>query len=1067
MPTKLLKLSAVVIAVFLGSFFLTQAATCTGTYFGGTGVCYPNIFTQGALLVGGGGANPIATTSVASNGQVLQFNGTTWTPVATSSLGIVSGGPSYLTNSSSNTFLNTGTYLQAPALNATSSAATSSIANLDGTLAASAQSGSDVGAQTNAAYGNLLTTGGAVTERNGVQSQPTQIAFGTNNKLALLVCGSGGGASNNSNGGSTLLYTGTTGTSTSFNTNNYIQGGATGIVNCDLQGTNGTTARITDGVYFGGGNGAFGGFLQNSNVSGFGTGVALRPSTSFNSIINSAIHFNGRNVSEPDTSGANCENMRILNSVIADSNNAAGGVSDLKGLYVQESGNCQWNTALTSFDDNQVFLDQFGGTSNQFNEIGNHSENPNGHVYPMIVTNSGASALTTSIVASDFMNDTVAGQQDVIEAAGTVNLIAATFDANNNVTGRVNYLVNALASSTQITAVGLQCRGANKSSWLYKDVPCGPLVIGSDYGEPSLFVASTTSATPGFVGIATGTPSTALSVAGTIYSGSGGFKFPDGTVQTTAASAAINYLTNSGTNIYLNTGTTLSAPLLIATSTATSTLANQDGVLTVTAFPGADLGLKESAAYTALPAQGGTLKIPAGYFTMSTQFNASTSAKTVSILCDPGGGTFITWTGSATSTIINTGQGTGSDGQSISNCKFTGTATSTGQVAIQLGGSNGNKNFSLIGDEITNFQLAIGTEANTYLETFQNDFVHGNGKAFSYQSSSNAGENIRFLGGTWADCTLAVGNAASNCIDFSTFGAADVYFSGVSFDDAQVHIGAGTRNVTFSGGHFENPWADTEPAYTPLVIDTSAVTNVTIDSVNFTNGANTQRPAQDISNGGQLTVVAATTEDYGSGSKGVADFVTNTGNGWTKIYSITKQDSAYATLYNSTGGTGTLQYASDDSGNVGIGGTPSFLFHLMQNTGNGGTTTEEIQNTTGNPSVGDNSAARLVFGLSGTPGNTSVGAIIAGIRTNLNASGDSDLTFSTSASTAMTERIRIKANGNVGIATTTPSQKLDVNGSVNIEGAANGIILHDTATASCYLVQVTNGVLTPTSHACQ
>ncbi len=62
---------------------------------------------------------------------------------------------------------------------------------------------------------------------------------------------------------------------------------------------------------------------------------------------------------------------------------------------------------------------------------------------------------------------------------------------------------------------------------------------------------------------------------------------------------------------------------------------------------------------------------------------------------------------------------------------------------------------------------------------------------------------------------------------------------------------------------------------------------------------------------------------------------------------------------------------------------------------------------------------------------------------------------------------QVDITANLGIGTTTPSQKLDVNGSVNIEGSANGVIMHDTATASCYLVQVTNGALALTSHACQ
>lgn len=65
-----------------------------------------------------------------------------------------------------------------------------------------------------------------------------------------------------------------------------------------------------------------------------------------------------------------------------------------------------------------------------------------------------------------------------------------------------------------------------------------------------------------------------------------------------------------------------------------------------------------------------------------------------------------------------------------------------------------------------------------------------------------------------------------------------------------------------------------------------------------------------------------------------------------------------------------------------------------------------------------------------------------------------------------TEGIKIDGTGNVGIGTTTPSQSLNVNGKINIEGSANGIIMKDTVTGTCYLVQITSGVLTPTAHSC-
>lgn len=563
-----------------------------------------------------------------------------------------------------------------------------------------------------------------------------------------------------------------------------------------------------------------------------------------------------------------------------------------------------------------------------------------------------------------------------------------------------------------------------------------------------------------------------LTFSGGVLSATGGGSGSPGGASSTiqfnlnGAFGGLRTLITDGTNLFLNALLTVyggvTASSVTATSTATvSTLANQDGVLTATAFTGADIGAQINAAYAALPSTGGTVKVPAGAFSFSTPIVFGTSGKNASLLCDTD--TYLTYTGSATSTTMNMGQGTGADGQSISNCHFIGSSSSGTQVAIQLGGSNGNKNFILNNDEISTFGLAVGTEANTYLETFNNDFVHNNNKAFSFQSATNAGENIRFLGGTWADCLTA--NALA-CIDFSTFGAADVTFVATSFDDAQVHIGNGTRSASFLGGHFENPAADTLTAYTPLLIDSSTA-NVTVNGTIFENGANTQRPAQYIKNGSTLTVVSATVEDYGAGTKGVADFVTNTGSGWTKVESINKQDAAYTNLYNSTGGTGTIQYAQQDTGKLGIAtSTPAYQVSVSSTTSSN--SIDGIQYTDATlPANG-----QVLMGVDNIGGTTAEPALWMSNYANVPSSSNyilelDDFGSGTTLNAANTNPISFRVNnvtkailangGNFGIGSTTPGTLLSLGntGGINLSLATSTFQGGININSGCYAVNGT------------
>ena len=104
------------------------------------------------------------------------------------------------------------------------------------------------------------------------------------------------------------------------------------------------------------------------------------------------------------------------------------------------------------------------------------------------------------------------------------------------------------------------------------------------------------------------------------------------------------------------------------------------------------------------------------------------------------------------------------------------------------------------------------------------------------------------------------------------------------------------------------------------------------------------------------------------------------------------------------------------SGNLGLG-TPNTTFPL----------------TIGNNSVGDK------ISLYGQSGNSYGFGIQSGLLQIHSDSVVGDIGFGYGSSAAMTETMRIKGNGNVGIGTNNPTSKLTVNGGIRASGGAPGV----------------------------
>jgi hypothetical protein len=150
-----------------------------------------------------------------------------------------------------------------------SSATQTNVKNLESVLYADQFPGSDIGAQINAAYLALPSTGGLIMGPVGTYSFSTPIVFGTNGKIASLKF---------PNAGATFLkYTPTSGNAITLNFGNPIGHLVSEISGFTLMGSStliaagNTNTNTSVGIYYGGANGCPGVNTHDMNVNGFGS----------------------------------------------------------------------------------------------------------------------------------------------------------------------------------------------------------------------------------------------------------------------------------------------------------------------------------------------------------------------------------------------------------------------------------------------------------------------------------------------------------------------------------------------------------------------------------------------------------------------------------------------------------------------------------------------------------------------------------------------------------------------------------------------------------------------------
>lgn len=952
-------------------------------------------------------------------------------------------GTNFFTSSSSPlyTYLNTGTYLQAPAIIATSTTATSTIANFAGVLDASSFSGVDMCAKINAAYLALPSNGGKITVPTGRYDCTTPVVFGTANKVVILSgAGHGGpiGPYPVQIGGTTLYYSPSTGAAITVNTN--YSNAQSVIENISIQGSNGTTARTSKGVVFGGANGAFQGTLRDSHVSGFGYGVYYDSYTSFNVIDNSTIDFNGKNIYEPDTAGANGENMRVSNSTIADSNNQTGGATSLYCIEVQESGNVQWNFINTSIDDCSFYSNQFGGTGNINTFTNVHWENPNETDYYYIQTLSNVDGVVTNLIGGDMMSDTTTGMNSFILNGGHVNIQGTAFTTNFPVsvpTTRVVTNQNTSAVNT-VSWSGAQETNAGVT-YIYGTVPFSP----QGYG-------------------------TGLSIG------------PSFTVNLPTS-------TQNGTTTIANLGGVLDASTFSGTdmcqkiNNAYTSLPTKGGIINV------PRGYFECAVMINMSTNGKRALLqgaPAGGTEIRWN-GVATSTK-------------INW-GIQGSGIDHT------SGCGIKNITFKGSsyATSTSpQTGIDIGGSNGSDCTVFENVNIQEFGRGLWTGANVYHFAWYNGIIRANGMNVFIDTANNSGESMDFFNPFIIDGYATYGEEADDCFVLSDYAASSVSIFGGSINSCQLKIGVQVLSVNLVGVHMENPSPDW-PKYTWIEVGDSAYTQLNILGGTWVQNEVALRPDQFIlSNGAGVYVsgltifptdgVSGTVTNLIVGGHAVWNGLNNTIGGVTNVVSVspflfpfTRSGSTANDIVNfgklgigtstpgallgieNTGTTlgfvvsdvlnDTTPFAIDAAGNVGIGtsaptnkltikssGTSSNPFEVF-NSANAFTLLRLRESSGGNGefSVFDVAGnANVIVRASGVTqfdgGNVGIGTTTAYaklvVASHQNGLGPQFVVASSSTAVATSTAFIINQAGNVGVASTSPWRTLSVTGTMAVNG---------------------------------
>jgi hypothetical protein len=551
-----------------------------------------------------------------------------------------------------------------------------------------------------------------------------------------------------------------------------------------------------------------------------------------------------------------------------------------------------------------------------------------------------------------------------------------------------------------------------------------------------------------------------MTTVGTITFGTTGIVFTQ--ISATSIYSAGAGLTLTGQEFSLNT------PVASATALATGRTIGMTGdvVWTSAAFDGSGnvtgtatiqpdsvaLGTDTTGNYIATGAVSGTglsgsSSSEGGTFTVTSNATALNTAST--IVARDGSGNFAAGTvtaalsgNSTTATALATGRTIGMTGDVVwTSASFDGSGNVTGTATIQAN------------------SVALGTDTTgNYVESVANgSYLTGGGGASEGTAltlgvdaaSINTASKVvaRDASGNFAAGTITAaltGNAstattlqtARNIGGVSFNGAADINLPGVNTAGTQATSGnAGSATVlqtarTINGVSFNGSSNITVADATKLPLAGGTLTG----GLNVTSG--------DVGIGTSLPTakIHATTATAGYAAK-----LINT-NGASDSNGLLIQAGTGASEYNLnlTNTAGTTNFlVVKGNGNVGIGtSSPAALLHVAKSD-DGGTVEIILENSFTNAGSSTDEYTQI----QGRFGGYDASYIITGKESDFTTAAlrKSYLAFSTrTATTGMSEKVRIDSSGNVGIGTSSPTQQLDVTAT----SSSTAIIVAQNTTAT-------------------